>query len=89
MTAAKNKQPGPVGLFIMKKFTFAEADRILKGAEHLSKGKPDEFVYMVNVVLSHVKERNPKMERTVVSNDFEGYADFYSWFYSFMVSDRA
>ncbi len=73
----------------MKKFTFAEADRILKGSEHLAKGKPDEFSSMVNSVLAHVKERNPNMAKTVISSDFESYADFYSWFYSFLVSDRA
>lgn len=73
----------------MKKFTFAEADRILKGSEHLAKGRPDEFATMVDIVLNHVKERNPGMAKTVVASEFEGYADFYSWFYSFMVSDRA
>jgi hypothetical protein len=75
----------------MKKFTFAEAERILNGAEHQAKGKPDELKATVDRVLDHVIERNPNMAKLKASGDleFDGYADFYSWFYSFLVSDRA
>lgn len=70
----------------MKKFTFAEADRILKGAEQQAKGRSNELSWTIKRVLEHVKEINPAIR--VAVEDFDGHADFYSWFYSFLVSDE-
>ncbi|ASS33930.1 hypothetical protein FDI24_gp065 [Acidovorax phage ACP17] len=71
----------------MAHFTFAEAERILRGTEQRTNGDFPEFV---EIMMKHLAERNPgnaALFRNTTHEDFDDIIAFYSWFYRHWVSD--